>query len=369
MKKKNLLLSFSLISVLSLGTLETTYAQDFELNSEKTDASEQLEYQKKKQMAEDKKFDDFTLGQAEQMLFDYFAKHNLSYEIGSPELRKYLFDQLMYKKDKELKKETNYELILDYAASYLSESDGYELEQLNTQQSQKQSFTQSTENSLPKFNTSHFSNKTIKQIKEENKVNEGQKNNSFSAPQYAVPNEGGFSVNTAISYAKRNAYSTSNDKYGYYGGAGGDCTNFVSQVIEAGGKSIQRPSDLGPNIPNTWDTTSYWYNGIRVTNPNGPMIRKVSTSWIRVSDFYKYWSKRVRTFETYSPMTIGRGSTSGDVIQYKRSSTGAMWHTTFVTGKGSDGATYITQHSDAKLNAPIVLPSDSSYYILKFSEA
>ncbi|MGG0516749.1 amidase domain-containing protein [Bacillus pseudomycoides] len=318
-------------------------------------------------MAEDTKYDNFTLGQAEQMLFDYFKRHNLSYEIGTSELRKYLFEQLMYKNDTELKKEPNYELILDYAASYLNESEGFELQQINKQQISNYSSIDSQKINSSKFNMNHVKNKKIKQIKEENKVTDKQINKSLTTPKYVIPSEGGFSVNTAVSYAKRNAYTKENDKYGYYNGDG-DCTNFVSQVIEAGGKSINRPYHVNANTPNIWDTTSYWYNGIWITHPNGPKFRKATTSWIRVSHFYEYWSQRVRTFETYSPMTIGRGSKTGDVIQYKRSRTGQMWHTTFVTGKASDGETYITQHSDPKLNQPIVLPNDSSYYILKFSE-
>ena len=110
------------------------------------------------------------------------------------------------------------------------------------------------------------------------------------------------------------------------------------------------------------------HNGIWVTHPNGPRFRKVTTSWIRVSDFYTYWTQRVPHYDTYSPNSVWKGGKPGDVVQYKNINTGQMWHSTFVSGRTSEGQPLVTQHSDTKVNAPIVLPETSSYAVFEFSD-
>lgn len=182
------------------------------------------------------------MGQAESILLDYLEHNNLNYSIGSNELGNYLFEQLMYGKDEILKQEPDYNLILAYAARYISESQGLD-------------------NDIP-FNMNHISSKTLQA--------ESEAHQSMKGIKYAVPNEGGYNPTTAVSYAARHAYSTSNDTYGYLDGVGGYCTNFASQIVQAGGKSINRPSTITFSTPNISADTSYWYSGIFVTNPNGP---------------------------------------------------------------------------------------------------
>ncbi|PGL81653.1 hypothetical protein CN931_16500 [Bacillus sp. AFS054943] len=360
MENKKVLLGLGVICALAMSPFDSAYAQ------EEIKKSETEQIQEKKKDFEDTTYDSYTLGEAETMLLDYFKRNNISYKLGTAELRKYLYDQLMYENDKQLKKEPHYKLLLAYAASYLNETDG---DTLKATQQKQQPLTQSSNVQDKENDTNHIANKTIKQIKNENIEIEKQNsiNKKLKEPQYAVPNEGGYNPATATSYAIRHARSTSNDKYGYYGGAGGDCTNFVSQVVEAGGKSIHRPVHVDPNTTNTWGTTDYWYNGIKITHPNGPTFRKVTTSWIRVSDFYKYWTKRIKYFDTYSDNSVWKGAQQGDVVQYKNSTTGQMWHTTYVSGKTPQGQPLVTQHSDPKVNEPIVLPSTSSYSVLKFT--
>ncbi|MEC2744843.1 amidase domain-containing protein [Bacillus cereus] len=357
MKKSKILLGLGIACTLTISSFEVSYAQEV------TKKSEQQIVEEKKQAFTDTTYDSFTLGQAEDILFDYLKRNNLSYEMGSKALRDYLFDQLMYEKDENLKTEKHYRLILAYAANYISENEGKEL--LNENQ-------QSLLYSSGTFNMDHLANKTLKQIKNENEAIQTEKkvNQKSNGIQYAVPPEGGFNVNTAVSYAARHAGSTSNDTYGYYGngGDGGDCTNYISQIIQAGGKSINRPSTINMYTPNTSDNISHWYNGVFVTIPTGYSQRKVTTSWIRVVDFYKYWTKRLTYFDTFSENSVWKGSAAGDVVQYKETSSGTMWHTVFVIKKTPDGPR-IAQHSPGKFDTPIVLPVTSSYSVLKFSQS
>lgn len=77
---------------------DSAYAQ------EEIKKSETEQIQEKKKDFEDTTYDSYTLGEAETMLLDYFKRNNISYKLGTAELRKYLYDQLMYENDKQLKK-------------------------------------------------------------------------------------------------------------------------------------------------------------------------------------------------------------------------------------------------------------------------
>lgn len=160
MKKSKILLGLGIACTLTISSFEVSYAQEV------TKKSEQQIVEEKKQAFTDTTYDSFTLGQAEDILFDYLKRNNLSYEMGSKALRDYLFDQLMYEKDENLKTEKHYRLILAYAANYISENEGKEL--LNENQ-------QSLLYSSGTFNMDHLANKTLKQIKNENEAIQTEK--------------------------------------------------------------------------------------------------------------------------------------------------------------------------------------------------
>ncbi|PGV24586.1 hypothetical protein COD93_27075 [Bacillus cereus] len=85
-------------------------------------------------------------------------------------------------------------------------------------------------------------------------------------------------------------------------------------------------------------------------------------------DFYKYWTKRLTYFDTFSENSVWKGSAADDVVQYKETSSGTMWHTVFVIKETPDDPR-IAQHSLGKFDTPIVLPVTSSYSVLKFSQS
>lgn len=82
-----------------------------------------------------------------------------------------------------------------------------------------------------------------------------------------------------------NNWNKKTSQYGYYGenSGGGDCTNYASQVVLAGGMPMNTTGfsfNRGHH-----KTTKGWYN----QSVPRSAARTYSTSWTVVSDFYTYW--------------------------------------------------------------------------------
>lgn len=127
-----------------------------------------------------------------------------------------------------------------------------------------------------------------------------------------------FDVLGACNYAEKFAL-TSNPMYKTFEKNGGDCTNFISQILHAGG------------IPLTDTWKPY-------THP-----------WIRVQDFYWYLTFKgigIKVPEGY-PLS------KGYVIQFYTPKLGRYFHTGFVTHELTDGDYLYCCHSYNKLNYPL----------------
>lgn len=115
----------------------------------------------------------------------------------------------------------------------------------------------------------------------------------------------------AASYARK--YATNYNKN--YDNYSSDCTNFVSQCIEAGGKSHSVPASgvkkkKGGNIT---ATGSHWYYR------GNASTYAASTSWLRCSGssntFLSYWKNHSK-YSTYNNLSAARKNCKvGDVIQ------------------------------------------------------
>lgn len=120
-----------------------------------------------------------------------------------------------------------------------------------------------------------------------------------------------YNGSSAASYARK--YATNyNKNYDYYSS---DCTNFVSQCIEAGGKSHSVPASgvTKKKNGNIKETTSYWYYR------GNASTYATSTSWLRCSGgsgtFLGYWKNHSK-YSTYNSLSDARKNCKvGDVIQ------------------------------------------------------
>ena len=124
----------------------------------------------------------------------------------------------------------------------------------------------------------------------------------------------GLNKSDATAYAKKWARSYNTSKYKKYEGK--DCTNFVSQILEAGGISQN----------NTGDPSTGWWH-----EKNG-IFHKNSVSWTSASTFATYWGV------TYSSFDIKGWADSlyeGDIVAFDKNKDGLWDHLGYVTERGT----------------------------------
>lgn len=115
-----------------------------------------------------------------------------------------------------------------------------------------------------------------------------------------------------VNYAHENAYKRPS-QWGNFDDYGGDCTNFVSQVIYAGTNGVM----------DTNGDLQWYYNG----------YSDRSASWIGVSSLYSYLTRntgRGPQGELASTTTIYYSMQVGDIIQIDLNSDGVYNHGTVI---------------------------------------
>lgn len=127
-----------------------------------------------------------------------------------------------------------------------------------------------------------------------------------------------FDISNACTYAETFALNP-NPNYKYFGGIGGDCANFISQIINAG----------GINKTKTW--TPY------------------TNAWIRVEDLYSYLLSQKLGFTLPNDDFL----TKGCLIQFYTPAIGRYFHSGFITYKLSNNDCLYCCHSYNKLNYPL----------------
>ena len=138
-----------------------------------------------------------------------------------------------------------------------------------------------------------------------------------------------------------------NPAYPTFHGGGGDCANFVSQVLNAGG--MPWVDDGNPNHY-TWFTN--WYCKPGASNKDGD--KRISLSWKVAASFKRHWDKRAakQVVISYKDAIDNMKDLSkqvfvGDPVQFCYAN-GTAYHTLIVTGFAWD--------KEARLN-DIVLAS------------
>ncbi|MFD6180680.1 amidase domain-containing protein [Streptomyces goshikiensis] len=113
-----------------------------------------------------------------------------------------------------------------------------------------------------------------------------------------------------------------NPSYRQFGGAGGDCTNFVSQALKAGGwKSAPGSSS---------DYRNWWYDKTRQ-----------SDSWVGANEFawFTLSNHRATNLANVYQADIG------DIVQVDWNGDGSKDHSMMVTYRSKAGIPYVTYHS------------------------
>lgn len=114
----------------------------------------------------------------------------------------------------------------------------------------------------------------------------------------------GYNASAAKEYAEKNYNNTSSGKYYYYKGK--NCTNFVSQCVNAGGISQVENSDyidsifasLYTTLTDDDETYRYWY--MSKEKKLGKTVYFTTPNWVRVEEFRRYQSLHKGTTYKYN---------------------------------------------------------------------
>ncbi|MBR7081524.1 MAG: amidase domain-containing protein [Oscillospiraceae bacterium] len=154
---------------------------------------------------------------------------------------------------------------------------------------------------------------------------------ALTASAFAVYDNGPQNTNYNRTNAKNYIYNytiTPNNTYADFTKYGGDCTNFVSQVVHAGGMPMTSP------VNNPGDDSWYYYGSDWGTGR--------TSSWTKATNFRKYWAdingdggKHAYQFKVYLASDFKNDSIwsdvwsylePGDIVQYVSTSDWATYH-------------------------------------------
>lgn len=126
-----------------------------------------------------------------------------------------------------------------------------------------------------------------------------------------------------------------NPAYPSFHSGGGDCTNFVSQVLYAGGMPWADDKN-----PTNHKMSINWYCKPGATGKDNE--KRITFSWKIAAVFKAHWIKRVEMHKMYSYTEaiqnmneLSRGTFLGDVVQFCYSS-GVPYHTLAITAYNRD---------------------------------
>ena len=291
-----------------------------------------------------------TLGDVEAVFNEYMVEEHPGIIVGSKEYVDFLCEQLTLQTDKQLVERTDYEDIVIFASKYLYEMGNPLYIQENY-----------VDDVINVRTTDYFKTKTIsKAIDEAETHDKIDKKQVVSVNNTNNSTRASYSVSNAVAYAKEHAIDYNSPEFKTYSS---DCTNFVSQCVYAGGKSMNVVSDY--QNKGIYETTSYWYS--KHWTSISPYHRYgISTSFIRVGEFYTYWKNHGATIIQCSSLSSLQNTAKlGDIVQVKNSS-GEWYHSVIITA-GSSGAWKYSAHSRDRIDYNVSkMTGVSAFRIIRF---
>ncbi|PSJ26190.1 hypothetical protein B7P34_24220 [Streptosporangium nondiastaticum] len=141
-------------------------------------------------------------------------------------------------------------------------------------------------------------------------------------PKNLTPANGGLDYKAMAAYAEK-YWRNYNPAYRSFNVAGGDCTNFISQSLKAGGWKDVPGSD-------TSDYRKWWYNK-----------SSQSDSWVGANEWawHTLSTKRATNLSNVYQMDVG------DILQMDFDGDGSKDHSMITTYRSRMGVPYVTYHS------------------------
>ena len=141
----------------------------------------------------------------------------------------------------------------------------------------------------------------------------------------------------SVEYARRWALG-SNPKFYHFGGIGGDCTNFISQCLLAGGGQMNFAYPYGWYYKNSYDR---------------------SPSWTSVGEFGKFLLRTGGGTGPVGEIVKLEDLEIGDIIQLRQNYT--HYNHSLIVSSKVGGEIYVCAHSNDALDRPL---SSYQYYAL-----
>lgn len=265
--------------------------------------------------ANDKQRDDYTFGEIEEILLNYINEEGKNIKLGSEEYNQFIIDQNLNDTDQKLSKRDDYHLISAYFGEYL-----YRLSLHETNTSSDSSYLLLNNNEYFELDDSVKST-TLGEMKIE--ITKEEMEHTKKLMSVTPQATGTINITNARNYASK-YYKNYNRNYPSYTL---DCTNFVSQILFAGGRKMVTSIDY----PKLTTNTKYWFIKKR---PDNSWSR--STSWTVVEDLYSHLIRTQTAYSSTSKTSIISNAKAGDVIQFKKAGSDRYSHSMWVYEKQSD---------------------------------
>lgn len=156
-----------------------------------------------------------------------------------------------------------------------------------------------------------------------------------------------YDYDAAVAYAYR-WWDGHNPNFSNWDGFGGDCANFASQCLYAGGKPME-----GTNR----ESTSAWFS--RTTDRND--LNNLSDTWIDAGSFRWYWQDHASSYRTFARGGIDSYNYTwpGDAISFLNTNNRAYHTLLCVDYDSSIRETYMACHSSARNDRPLSTVTNS----------
>lgn len=265
-----------------------------------------------------------TMRNLEQELTTYLNDSALT--PGTEGYRSFVLNQLMFGQDQELTRQQNYSDLIVYMSGYinnlvLQENEFYEqtVQEVEKTQQDRENVSQTTNTRLPSF------------------VN----------------------VTDIKAYAEK-WWNHRNPEFPDFSDVGGNCVNYTSQLLLAGGINRVSPTPIPDSDINTDPT--YWYS---YKKSDSPALYTSSLSWINVSAFYIFWKDSQEIIQP-SNLNAHRDLEVGDVIQLQHTNGGEYYHSMVVIDKDVS-TVYLTGNTIDRERMDIRDIKDNNIRAIKFT--
>ncbi len=129
------------------------------------------------------------------------------------------------------------------------------------------------------------------------------KNSSKTKRRKEVKTISTYSPEKAVEYAITYAFNYNTDRYPSYAGKGGDCANFISQALNAGGKPM-----IGANATN--------FNNWFCRSNQLWDVDKISSTWRGADAFGYYWVTKTVSYKDFDKSYFNDDSKFKKVLSY-----------------------------------------------------